>query len=195
MVQRFGRGVVRDCHGGIICRIRCHEHFGVFWLARKSKELPGTAQDEQTKAMRWEYATQFSFPGVESRQVVVPGFLAIAMGGTCGGASNPRTINIGDPLAPVLPICGDWLEPGFTPAFWLWIPFALAGDRDAIVSRTRLPFFTAFSDALIWFWGKVVLVVSFLLALGQVWPSHRFFYALPYASTIRSPVRRFYARI
>ena len=40
----------------------------------------------------------------------------------------------------------------------------------------------------IWFWFGV-LVVSLLLAFGKFGPLYRFFYALPYASTIRNPVK------
>src|SRR5438309_13270 len=43
------------------------------------KGIVGTAQDEQTKQMRWDFATQFSLPKAETLRVIIPGLFGYRM--------------------------------------------------------------------------------------------------------------------
>jgi hypothetical protein len=54
--------------------------------------------------------------------------------------------------------------------------------------RGNKSFFTPAQRRMIWFWLGIMLV-SLLLMFGRYAPFYQFFYALPYASTIRNPAK------
>ena len=155
------------------------------------KGVAGTQQDAQTKAERWDYATQWSFSKRETLALVVPGLFGYRMDTPDGGAywglagRDPAWDRYfaaggqGPAPAGFLRFTGGCNYAGVAVALIaLWAAAQALRRRDSI--------FTLAQRKQLWFWMGV-LVVSLLLALGRFAPFYRFLYALPYFSTIRSP--------
>ena len=159
------------------------------------KGIVGTEQDEQAKAERWDWATQWSIPKVESLGFLIPGVFGYRMDtpqtlpeflrdayrggqywGTCGQTPGweqhhqgfPR-YGGGGPYSGVLVL-----------AIAMWAMLRSFTRKD-------LPF-TVVQRKFIWFWAGLGFV-AVLLAYGRHAPFYSFFYALPYASTIRNPAK------
>ncbi len=168
------------------------------------KGVVGTAQDETTKAMRWHEATQWSLPKREVLDLIIPGFFGFRMdtpyqlpswlqkpmdGGAYWGFSG-RDANWdrffesdrkGD-----LP--GGFFRYGMGGGY-LGMVVLLAGFWALVQSfRGEKSFFSPAQRKILWFWLGV-LIVSAALMFGRFAPFYQFFYALPYASTIRNPAK------
>jgi len=155
--------------------------------------IAGTAQDEQTKAQHWDFATQWSLPKIETFGIIVPGLFGYRMdtsnGGNywgtvgrdpawdryfAGGEQNPspqgslRFSGTGNYAGMLVVLVAAW---------------AVAQSlrrKNSVFSETHRRF--------IWFWAAV-LIVSLLLAFGRFAPFYALPYKLPYFSTIRNPVK------
>jgi len=151
--------------------------------------VKGMGQDQKTKTERWDEATMWSLPKKETLALVVPGLFGYrmqgigpdpgdgsyywgAIGQTPGWEThhqgNPR-FGGGGPYSGVLVV-----------VLALW---ALCNS----FSKSQCAF-TATQRRLIWFWAGMALI-CLLFAYGRHAPFYQFFYALPYASTIRNPVK------
>lgn len=170
--------------------------------------VAGTAQDAETKAQHWDWATQWSLPKVETLGIVVPGLFGYRMdtpkdmlpalqdayrGGIYWGGMgrSPEIDRFFDSGAGGNPPS----EPGMMMRFgyggyYCGILVVLAGFWALAQSFRRQN--SPFSDTqkkFIWFWG-VVLVASLLLAWGRFAPMfYGALYHLPYFSTIRNPTK------
>ena len=139
----------------------------------------GTQQDSKTKEQRWDEATMWSLPKVETLRVIIPGLFGYRMdtpdGGNYWGSVGQR------PGVPQSRHSGAGVYAGV-----LVVLVAAWG-----LTRTTQRKDPVFSDAerrFVWFWGGVALV-SLLLAYGRHAPFYQFFYKLPYFSTIRNPIK------
>ena len=153
--------------------------------------VAGSEQDQRTKQERWDWATQWSFPKCETLGLVVPGLFGFRMDTTDGGvywgkggrdpawdryfASDKQ----GAPPRGFIRYGGGGNYTGvllMLVAFW------------AVLQSLRKEH-SVFSPAqrkLIWFLTGMA-GVSLLLSFGRFSVFYQFFYALPYASTIRNP--------
>ncbi len=146
--------------------------------------IAGMQQDRQAKEQRWDWATQWSLPKVEALRIVVPGLFGYRMdtaeGGNYWGAVGqqpgweqhqqgyPRHSGSGVYAGVLVVLIAGW---GLCQSF--------RGSRSPYSLSER---------KFIWFWGATA-IISLLLAFGRHAPFYQFFYALPYFSTIRNPIK------
>ncbi|MFZ0828494.1 MAG: hypothetical protein WAO02_13835 [Verrucomicrobiia bacterium] len=166
--------------------------------------IAGTAQDTETKAQHWNWATQWSEPKVETLSLVVPGLFGYRMdtpkdmmeflqdsyrgGNYWGGVGRDPMLDAylsGDKPGPMpqgfMRFTGGGIYVGILVALVaLW---AVAHSL-----RRRDDFFTESQKRFIWFWA-VLLIVSLLLSWGRFAPFYALLYKLPYFSTIRNPTK------
>lgn len=153
----------------------------------------GMTQDADTKAQRWAEATQYSIPKAEALGILAPGLFGLRFDTPDGGAywgtagSDPAWDGY---LASGRqgPPPGGPLRAGAGSNYAGWL--VLLGAAWAVLQslRGQKSFFSPPQRTLIWFWSLVALV-SLLLLFGRFAPFYKFFYALPYASTIRNPAK------
>jgi hypothetical protein len=160
------------------------------------KGIAATHQDVQTKAQRWDWATQWSLPKREALTLVAPGLF-----GYCSNTPNGENYwgmigrdpawdkffengGQGSPPKGLLRYCGSGYYAGE-------IVVLLAFWAAAQSFRRKNSIFVPGQRKWLWFWlGMAVLTL--LLALGRFAPFYQWFYALPYVSTIRNPVKFLY---
>ena len=148
------------------------------------KGIVGTEQDQKTKEERWDWATQWSMPKVETLGFVVPGLFGYRMDtpnggnywGTCGQTPGWEQHHQG-----FARYGGGGAYPGI-----LVLAIATWGLLQSF-RRNDSPF-TLVQRKFIWFWAGLG-VVCLLLAWGRHAPFYQWFYALPYVSTMRNPVK------
>lgn len=135
------------------------------------------AQDAATKRARWEEATQWSLPKIETLRVVVPGLFGYRMDTPEGGNYWGR---VGE--SPTLARhSGAGVYAGV-----LVVLVALWAFLQSLCRSRSL--FTPDERRLVWFWSGAALV-SLLFAWGRHAPFYQLLYALPYFSTIRNPIK------
>ncbi len=167
--------------------------------------VAGTAQDSETKAQHWDWATQWSMPKLETVSLFVPGLFGYKMdtpkdmmpqfqksfqGGVYWGGIGRS------------PEIDRWLDGGSQgqmPAGFMRFTGGggycgilvglLAAWTIAQSFRKKNSPFSDLQKKLIWFWGGV-MVLSLLLAWGRFAPMfYGALYHLPYFSTIRNPCK------
>ncbi len=168
--------------------------------------VAGTAQDSETKAAHWDWATQWSQPKIETLGLLVPGLFGYRMdtpkdmmtsslqdhykgGEYWGGIGRDPAIDRyfdsgrqGEQPPGFMRFVGSGDYLGILVA--LLAAFAIAQS----LRRENCPF-TETQKKFIWFWA-VVLAGSLLMSWGRFAPVfYKLFYALPYASTIRNPTK------
>jgi hypothetical protein len=155
--------------------------------------IAGTGQDAETKAEHWGWATQWSMPRNETLGLVVPGLFGyrtygatqetLYWGGVGRDPGADSFLDKGQPPPPgaLLHFIGSGIYAG--------IPVVLVALWAALQAfRRKDSLFDIKQRKLIWFWSGVA-VLSLLLSFGRFAPFYQFFYALPYASAIRNPVK------
>lgn len=157
------------------------------------KGVVGMGQDAESKAARWSQATQFSIPKVEPLGMLVPGLFGFRAETPNGGSywgragSDPSWDEyVGTGGKSGRPGGAFRAGAGSNYAGVLVILVAVFGVAQSL--RKQGGPFPAPQRKLIWFWSAVV-GVGLLLMFGRFAPFYQFFYALPYASTIRNPAK------
>jgi len=159
------------------------------------KGVAGTGQDAQTKAEGWDKATWGSFPVSEVPGLIVPGVFGYRMMGLQGAPENEAYWGKGgrDPSWDRYFASGKQGPPPHGPIRWggggsyLGVLVMLIAFWALLQSfRKEQSVFALTERRFIWFWTAVA-VVCLLLSFGRNAPFYQFFYALPYASTIRIP--------
>jgi hypothetical protein len=154
----------------------------------------GTKQDVQTKADRWDWATQWSLPKEETLGLVVPGLFGYRMDTPNGGSywgSIGRSASWREYL--------DHGQQGKPPsggfarftggANYIGVLVALLAAWSALQSlRPTNSVFSLEQKKWLWFW-LLIGSVSLMLAWGRYAPFYRVIYSLPYFSTIRNPTK------
>ncbi len=162
-------------------------------IGTQIKGVVGMAQDAETKAVRWSEATQWSTPKCEALGILVPGLFGFRMDTPDGGAywgavgSDPQwdAYLTSDRQGP--PPRGS-IRYGGGSGYAGVLVVLVAAWAVAQSFRRRDSAFSLMQRRLIWFW-LAALGVSLLLSFGRFAPFYQFFYALPYASTIRNPAK------
>ncbi len=139
----------------------------------------GTQQDTKTKEQRWDEATVWSLPKIETLRVFVPGLFGFRMDTPDGGnywGSVGQT-----PGIPQSRHSGSGVYGGILVALLAAFALAQAARKD------QGPF-SAQERRWIAFWATAALI-SLLLAFGRHAPFYQLLYQLPYFSTIRNPIK------
>jgi hypothetical protein len=166
--------------------------------------VAGMAQDTETKAQHWDWATQWSLPKKETLGLVVPGLFGYKMdtpkdmmpslqdsyrnGVYWGGVGRDPAIDR------FFDRGGEGTQPSGFMRFsgggnYCGILVLLIAAWTIMQSLRRKG--SPFPDAqkrMIWFWAAVGFV-SLLFAWGRFAPFYALLYHLPYFSTIRNPVK------
>ena len=163
-------------------------------IGTQVKGVVGMGQDAESKAARWSQVAQVSIPKAEALGIVVPGLFGFRRDTPNGGAYWGRggsdmawdeflqTNHEGQP--PVGRIFRAGAGSNYAGVLVLLITaFGLAQSF-----RKQESVFTSAQRKLIWFWSFIAFVAT-LLMFGRFAPFYKFFYALPYASTIRNPAK------
>ena len=188
LARKFGWGVARVAIVAVFAAFIATHTLSTL-VGTQIQGIAGMAQDEATRKQRWDFATEWSLPKVEVLQVVVPGLFGYRNNWHMYDDDQPTDDQywglIGETPPPPPPnlwrLSGTGLYAGvfvLLVAFW------------AILQsfRRRGSPFTTMQRRAIWFW-TFVLVATTLLAFGSYAPFYQFFYALPYAPTIRNPTK------
>ena len=163
-------------------------------VSTQIKGVAGMGQDTASKAERWDEATTWSLPKREALSLFVPGLFGFRMdspdGGSYWGACGrhpawDRYFASGKEGPPpdhryyFIRYGGGGLYAGVIVVLLaLWAVFQTFRKENSVFSATQ--------RKLIWFWSGVALV-CLLVGFGRFAPFYQFFYALPFASTMRNP--------
>jgi hypothetical protein len=166
--------------------------------------IVGTAQDAETKAEHWNWATSWSEPKVETLGLFVPGLFGYRMDtpkdmmgflqdsyrggnywGTVGSDPSLDPYFEGGRKGPTPP--GQIRQTGAQNYVGILVALVAAWTVAQLLRR-RDSVFAISQRRLIWFWAAVS-IGSLLLAYGRFAPFYKFFYLLPYASAIRIPTK------
>jgi hypothetical protein len=177
MSARFGTGGARLALVGIFAAfIAVHSLTDL--VGTQISQVAGMAQDAETRAERWNAVTYSSQPKSELLSVAVPGLFGFRTDWYMYDSDQPKADKYWGQLPPPVGT-GNYVGVGVV-VIALW---ALVQS----FRKQRSPF-TLLQRRAIWFWSAMLLVAA-LLAFGRFAPFFQFFYALPYASTIRAPVK------
>lgn len=181
--QKLGRGILRIALVALFAGFIAVHTLSLL-VGTQIKGVAAAQQDETTKAARWAEATEWSLPPAETLQVLVPGLFGYRNVWHMYENDQPKDDQY-------------WGSIGAGPGMWRLIGTGFYGSVLVVTLalwavfqsfRCRGSPFSQFQRRLIWFWSAV-LIVALLLAFGKFGPLYRLFYALPFASTIRNPVK------
>ncbi|HEV8544095.1 MAG TPA: hypothetical protein VGR78_17020, partial [Verrucomicrobiae bacterium] len=148
------------------------------------KGIAGTEQDTQAKEQKWDFATQWSLPKLETLRVIIPGLFGYRMDTPDGGNYWG---NVGEQPGWEVHHQGFRRHSGsgeyagvLVVMLALWAVFQSFRSAKSLFDERQRKF--------IWFWGCVA-VLGLLFAYGRHAPFYRLVYALPYFSTIRNPIK------
>ncbi|MGA2869500.1 MAG: hypothetical protein ABSF34_10105 [Verrucomicrobiota bacterium] len=193
LLKNFKR-IAAESNNKILTReaAKAEKHLKVLSRARQEAE-----QEADVKASRWDWATQWSLPKRELLTLVVPNLFGSRLdtphGGNYWGMMGRS------------PVWNKYLENGSqgTPPATGFIRYTGGGDYAGVLVvlvaiwaaaeslRRKASIFNFGQRKWLWFWLGFA-VVSLLLALGRYAPFYKFFYLLPYVSTIRNPTKFLY---
>jgi hypothetical protein len=166
--------------------------------------VAGTAQDAETKAAHWDFATQWSLPKKESFSLIVPGVFGYKMdtpkdmmplfqdaykdGNYWGGIGrDPNIDRYFDSGQTDSPPQG-FMRFGSGGYYCGILAVLVAFWTIAQSFRRRDSVFDKAQCRQIWFWAAV-LFSCLLFAWGRFAPFYALLYKLPYFSTIRNPTK------
>lgn len=153
--------------------------------------VAGAEQDATTKAKRWDWATQWSFPKSETLSLIVPGLFGYRM---LAPGADAYWGGIGRDPAWDKYFANGSQGPAPTSFLryvgggsYLGVPVVLLAALAVAQSlRRKESLFNLSQRKWTWFWLGISFI-SLLLAFGRFAPFYRLLYALPYASTVRNP--------
>lgn len=141
--------------------------------------VSGMGQSADDKAKRWDQATMWSLPKIETARVLVPGLFGYRMDAENGGNYWGRVGQF--PGSPQSRHSGAGEYAGA-----LVVIVAAFGIANAF--RNKANPYTHFERKTVLFLTAAALI-SLLLAWGRHAPFYKIVYALPYFSTIRNPIK------
>jgi len=169
-------------------------------ISTQVKGVIGMAQDKETRARRYSEATTWSLPKIEALRVLIPGLFGYRMDTPDGGAywgsvgQNPGLPQLkeaaakGDAQAKAALANPTLFRHSGSGEYGGVLVVLLAAFALAQAARSQAGAFTEVERRLVWFWAGIALL-SLLFAFGRHAPFYKLFYSLPYASTIRNPVK------
>jgi hypothetical protein len=206
-LMKFGRGVGRVAVIAIFAGFIATQTI-VSLVGSQITGIAGTAQDAETKAQHWDWATQWSLPKKETLSLFMPGLFGYKMdtpnympdylvnayqGGTYWGGMgrDPVLDRFFDSGGQGTPPPSNFMRQtgGQNYAGILVVLIAIWAIAQSF--RRKDSVFTNKQCKYIWFWAAI-LIGAVLLAWGRFAPFDYYkhtIYALPYFSTIRSPAK------
>jgi hypothetical protein len=146
--------------------------------------IVGTSQEDRSKQERWDFATQWSLPKLETLRVIIPGVFGYRMDTPDGGNYWGR---VGE--APSNPAALRRHSGAGEYAGVLVVLLAIWAVVESLRAKGQI--FTVEERKLIWFWA-VMGFIAMLCGWGRHAPFYKLVYALPYFSTIRNPMKFFH---
>ncbi|MEI9959679.1 MAG: YfhO family protein [Limisphaerales bacterium] len=166
--------------------------------------VAGTGQDAESKAARWDFATQWSEPKKETLGLFVPGLFGYKLdtpkdmavwlqdfykgGNYWGGVGRDPAIDrffdsgqTGSPPPGFMRFTGGGNYCGI-------LVFLVAVWAIAQSFRRQNSVYAEIQRRYIWFCAAI-LAITLLLSYGRFAPFYKVIYALPYFSTIRNPTK------
>jgi hypothetical protein len=205
IVQRITRGGLRlVLVAGFAGFIAASAVFSL--IGTQVKGVVGMSQDEQTKAARWSEATQWSVPNLEALGIAVPGLFGFRMDTPMflpedmqkshaagaywgkGGRDSAWDAYLASDRKGPTPVQGQFLRYGGGGGYAGILVLLVAAWAIVQSFRGEKSFFTVSQRKMLWFW-LAIMVLCVALMFGRYAPFYQFFYALPYASTIRNPAK------
>jgi hypothetical protein len=190
VVEGIGRlAIVSICAGLIACAAL------MTLVGTQVKGIAGMGQDAESKAARWHQAVTYSIPKLETLGMIVPGFFGLRGDSPEGktywgrGGSDPswdEFVDSGGKAGNPDPRYPFRAGAGSNYSGVLVVLVAIFGVAQSF--RRQGGPFTWTEKKLVWFWALMALM-AMLLMFGRFAPYYQFFYALPYASTIRNPAK------
>ncbi len=150
-------------------------------ISTQIQGVAGMQQDQKTKAQRWDEATTWSLPKIETFRTVIAGLYGYRMDTPDSGNYWGRVGEMPGhaELQPRHSGAGHYAGvPVVVLAFWAFFQSL----------RRKGGAFTETERRFVWFWAAAALV-SLLLAWGRHAPFYQLVYALPFFSTIRNPIK------
>lgn len=163
------------------------------------KGVVGMGQDKESREARYTAATIWSLPKIETLRVLIPGLYGYRMDTPDGGAywgavgQNPMVPQLqeaaarGDAQARAM-LANPGLHRHSGSGEYAGVLVVLLAAWALAQACRKQGAFTDAERKLVWFWAAIALV-SLLFAFGKHAPFYKLFYSLPYASTIRNPVK------
>jgi hypothetical protein len=192
--RRLGFGALRTAIVAVVSGLVA-AHVLISLVQLNISSAAGMSQEQEDRAARWAFATQWSLPPGETLRAVIPGLYGYRMDTPEGGQywgrvgmhpvwddywASPNRANLERPRAP-LRYSGAGHYAGVLVVVMAVFAFANSLRRDGLVySRTERRW--------IWFWA-IAAILSLLFAFGRFAPFYHIIYALPYFNTIRNPVK------
>ncbi|MBI3417546.1 MAG: hypothetical protein HY043_19820 [Verrucomicrobia bacterium] len=168
--------------------------------------IVGTKQDKETRAQNWAFATQVSFPKIETLRLFIPGLFGYGMPAmygqadeAYGGANYWGAVGQDQQWENYFRAPAASRNPNQAPTR-ATLRFSGAGPYAGVLVvlvaafalvhsfRKRDNLYSSADQNLIKFWATLALA-SLLLAYGRYAPFYQLLYSLPYFSTIRVPYK------
>ncbi|MEO5801892.1 MAG: hypothetical protein ABIR24_00055 [Verrucomicrobiota bacterium] len=162
-------------------------------IGTQVKGIVGMAQDKASKEKRWFEATQWSLPKKEALRILIPGIFGYRMDTKGTGELYEKSYWGAVAQTPGYEDPGENYHKGlarhsgsgeYAGIFVLLVAILAVAQS----FRKQNSPFTLIEKKFVWFWSAIA-VVSLLLAFGRHAPFYQFFFALPYASTIRNTLK------
>jgi len=201
-IQRVGKGIWRTAMVAIFSGVLAIHGIYVLWDVAV-RGVAGMSQDAETKARQWNFATQWSVAKTEMLRVVVPGLFGYRMDTPDGGnywGSVGQDIGVPELFKKLEDPDPNERNQAAAALQRTMVRHSGAGEYAGVLviliglwsivqslRRTNGPF-TPMERRWIWFWA-IAALISMLLACGRYAPFYQILYALPYASTIRNPMK------
>lgn len=170
------------------------------------KGIVGTKQDKETRAQNWAFATQVSFPKIETLRLFIPGLFGYGMPAmygradeAYGGANYWGSVGQDQQWENYFRAPAASRDPSKAP-LRATLRFSGAGPYAGVLVvlvaafavaqafRQRDNLYSPADQKFIKFWAALALI-CLLLAFGRYAPFYQLLYSLPYFSTIRVPYK------
>jgi hypothetical protein len=167
------------------------------------KGIVGMEQTAESKERRWVGATLWSLPKIEILRVIIPGVFGYrqdtpgggeywgGVGSDPGIAEMQKLLKSGDPQKQQEALGylqnAQWRSSGAGEYAGILVVLIAAWAVARSFSR-QAQTYSATEKKLIWFWAAMCFV-GVIMAWGRHAPFYQLFYALPYMSTIRNPMK------
>jgi len=193
VLKKISRGIARVAVVAVFAGFIAFQTI-VTLVGTNIQGIVGTGQDEKSRETNWDFATEWSFPKIETFGIIVPGLFGYRMDTPDGGCywgtvgSHPAWDRYfaggkqGSPPQAPLRFSGTGNYGGI-------LVILVAAWAIAQSLRRKNSAFSETQRRFIWFW-TAVLVVSLLFAFGRFAPFYALlYYKVPYFSTIRNPIK------
>jgi hypothetical protein len=172
------------------------------------KGVVGMSQDEQTRQMRWNEATQWSLPKREALGILAPGLFGFRMDTPAHLSERMQRTHAAGAYWGFVgrdaawdrfletdkrgPVPGGFLRYGGGSGYAGMLVLLVAAWAVVQSFRKTDSGYTTEQRRMIWFWLGVMGVAAALM-FGRFAPFYQIIYALPYASTFRNPAKFMHA--